>query len=306
MTSFGFGLIDADDCAKQGRKAISRNVVLTHWRADIRLRVAEGRGPAQGAAPMPLGQCKTVGQFETTVDFYRFREPYPAEFFKNVAGQLGLTRETRLLDVGCGPGNLVIGFAPFVGRCTAIDVEPGMLRAATQAAAQVAMNVEFRQTAVQDLAAEDSYDFVTIGRALHWLPREETLAVFEQVVAPGGSIATCGSTGGDLPGNKWMPAYKRVRSAWSTDPSESRYKIDMDQWFAPSRFRKAAEIRVPYKHRVTIEDLIRRALSYSTSSPAVVGERRPQFEDELRAALEPFAQDGAMDEELTVIATVFG
>jgi len=58
-----------------------------------------------------------MGRFASTVEFYaRYREPYPPEFFKKSAEQIALRGNESLLDVGCGPGLLAIGFAPFVGR----------------------------------------------------------------------------------------------------------------------------------------------------------------------------------------------
>ncbi len=247
-----------------------------------------------------------MGRFETAVEFYRYREPYPAAFFETVAARLALTRETRLLDVGCGPGILAIGFAPFVGHSTAIDREPEMLRAAQLAAAEAGVDVKFIQTAIEDLQGENDFDFVTIGRALHWLSRETTLAVLERIVAPGGRIAICGSSTRARRSNGWVAKFREVRKAWAPDWDESRYKIDMDDWFAPSRFRKVDDIAVEHRHPVTIPELIGRALSFSITSPAVVGERRPQFEAELRAALEPFAENGAMEEGVIAKATVFG
>ncbi len=247
-----------------------------------------------------------MGRFETTVEFYRYREPYPDAFFEEVAGRLALTRETRLLDVGCGPANLTIGFAPFVGACTAIDIEPEMLRIAREHASQVEADIQFIETSIEDLDAPvNSFDFVTAGRSLHWLRQQETLHVLEQVVAPGGYIANCGSRATDDAANDWVAAYRKVRDAWSPDRHESFYKVDMEKWFAPSRFRKVEDISVPYTHRVTIDDLIARALSFSTSSPAVLGERRPRFEADMRAALEPFARNSELEEALAVKATVF-
>jgi SAM-dependent methyltransferase len=76
-----------------------------------------------------------MGRFASTVEFYaRYREPYPPEFFQKVAEQIGLRGDETLLDVGCGPGMLAIGFAPFVGSCTGLDPEPLMIAAARSAA----------------------------------------------------------------------------------------------------------------------------------------------------------------------------
>ncbi|MGA7414941.1 MAG: class I SAM-dependent methyltransferase [Bryobacteraceae bacterium] len=248
-----------------------------------------------------------MGRFETTVDFYRHREPYPPEFFKTVAAHMALTKQTRLLDVGCGPGSLAIGFAPFVGRCTAIDPEPAMLRAARAAAAETGVAVTFIETKIEDLDCDyASFDLVTIGRALHWFSRESALTVLERIVAPGGRIAICGSAVTDAPVNAWAGRFKEVRSSWSPDYHESRYRPDLDQWFAPSRFRKADEIRIEHRHRVGIPELISRAVSFSITSPAVLGDRQPRYEAEIQAAVEPFASAGVVDEELAVTATIFG
>lgn len=198
-------------------------------------------------------------------------------------------------------------FAPFVGTSTAIDPEPGMLRAAKAAAAAADLGITFIETTIEELDCfGDSFDFVTIGRALHWLNRDVALPVLERVIARGGRIAVCGSPTSDAPINTWIAKYKEVRKAWASEPDESRYHIDMDEWFAPSRFRRIDDIAVEHHHKITIPELVRRALSFSTTSPAVVGPRRPQFEAEVTAAIEPFAQDGILDEEVIAKATVFG
>lgn len=248
-----------------------------------------------------------MGRFEAPVEFYQYREPYPAAFFKEVATRLALNRSERLLDVGCGPGILAIGFAPFVRRSTAIDPEPKMLQAAKAAATEANVAIAFIETSLEELDCGDgSFDFVTIGRVLHWLKRETALAVLERVVSEGGRIAVCGSSPSDSPVNGWLPKFKQVRKAWASEPEEQRYKIDMDAWFASSRFRRIDEMAVKHRHKITVPQLIGRALSFSITSSAVLGERRPQFEDGLKAAIEPFATNGTMEEEVIAKATIFG
>jgi SAM-dependent methyltransferase len=78
-----------------------------------------------------------MSRFASTVEFYaRYREPYPPEFFQKVAEQISLRGDETLLDVGCGPGMLAIGFAPLVGSCIGLDPEPLMIAAARSAAAE--------------------------------------------------------------------------------------------------------------------------------------------------------------------------
>ena len=147
---------------------------------------------------------------------------------------------------------------------------------------------------------------MTIGRALHWLPREPTIHVLERVIAPGGRIAICGSSHTGASVNGWVTKFRDVRRAWASDSDESRYKVDLDEWFAPSRFRRAQEIAVRHTQRIPVSGLIARALSFSITSPANLGERRSQFEAKIAEALEPFAVDGIIEEEVVAKATVFG
>jgi hypothetical protein len=58
------------------------------------------------------------------------------------------------------------------------------------------------------------------------------------------------------------------------------------------------EVSVSYRHRLPLESVIDRALLLSTTSPAVLGERRQAFEVALPVAAEPFAKDGTLSEEV--------
>ena len=62
-----------------------------------------------------------------------------------------------------------------------------------------------RNGRAEDLGADlGPFDLVTIGRALHWMEREPTLAALERILAPGGHILICGSSSGKA--NPWRAA----------------------------------------------------------------------------------------------------
>jgi SAM-dependent methyltransferase len=247
-----------------------------------------------------------MGRFATTVPYYaRYREPYPPVFFAAVAERLGFRGDEQLLDIGCGPGLLALGFAPFVGGCTGVDPEPAMIAAARAAAGEAGFDLELIEVRIEDLPEDaGTFDLVTIGRALHWLNREKTLDVLDRVVKPGGAILSCGTrtSGPDL--NPWAEPYEELIRAWAGDPDHRRYHIDHAAWFAGSRFRVADEIKTAYRHEVTILDLIGRGLSKSYTSPELLGDRQVAFETEIRRVLEPFAPEGVLEEEIAPVATV--
>lgn len=244
-----------------------------------------------------------MGRFASTVLFYtRYREPYPPAFFSTVAERLVLRRDMSLLDAGCGPGPLAIGFAPYMGSCVGADPEPGMIRAARAAAKETDVQLRLIEGRLEDLSESvGAFHLVTIGRALHWMDREVTLRVLDRVVAAGGAIISCGSK---VEANRWLKAYEEVRSAWASERNGRCYQIDHEAWFASSRFRVVDEITVRHCHRVTVADLIGRAFSKSNTSPEVLGERRQAFEAAVTGVLEPFVVNGFLDEEIVSVATV--
>lgn len=247
-----------------------------------------------------------MGRFDSTVPFYaRYREPYPAGFFREVARREGLRGQERLIDIGCGPGSLAIGFAPYVKSCVGVDIETEMLAAARLEAARAGVHVELMQARIEDLPSDIGlFQAVTVGRALHWFDRDKAIEVLERIVNANGWIAICGTRTFSAASQGWTGKFHELRRAWSSDPDESRYHINLDDWFGGSRFSKADEIQVTEAHQVTILDLIGRALSLSTTSPEVLGDRRPAFEAAMKEALEPLSVDGAFDEQVTAIATI--
>ena len=252
-----------------------------------------------------------MGRFASTVKFYaRYREPYPPRFFKNVAEQLALRGNETLLDIGCGPGLLAIGFAPFVGRCTGIDPEAGMIAAAKAAAEEMGVELSLIHSRIEEFPTTQTYDVITIGRALHWMERSATLRVLERIVSDSGRILICeasmAETMAETPETTWVKPYNEVRRAWASRPDARRYRIDGAEWFAGSCFREIGKTSVTACRQVTIAELIGRALSKSSTSPEILAEKQARFETAITATLEPFVQDGVLQEQIVARASIFG
>jgi hypothetical protein len=146
-----------------------------------------------------------------------------------------------------------------------------------------------------------------IGRALHWLERDATLAVLERILAPAsGRILICRATSAQTPETAWVKSYQEVRRAWTAGPEERRYRIDEKEWFTGSCFRLLGKTSVAERRQVTIADLIGLALSKSNTSPEILAEGQARFEAEIAAALEPFVRHGVLVEQIVARATMFG
>ncbi len=248
-----------------------------------------------------------MGRFASTAEFYlRFREPYPSAFFATVAGRIHLHGGEKLLDVGCGPGPLALGFAPFVRECVALDPEAVMVEAALTASARAGLKLEVQLGRIEDFKTDQTFDVLTIGRALHWLDRSATLEVFDRVVAERGRVLVCRASTIETSASPWSKPYEQVRDSWANAGDRERYRLKPQEWFSGSRFEEIDQVSVRQAQKVGVEGLIGRALSKSNTSPDTLGKRRSEFERELRAVLQPFAQNGVVEEEILAHAVIFG
>ncbi|MFZ0204972.1 MAG: class I SAM-dependent methyltransferase, partial [Roseiarcus sp.] len=148
------------------------------------------------------------------------------------------------------------------------------------------------------------FDLMTIGRALHWMDREATLAVFDRILASEGRILICGSTSVAGESNPWRVAYDAVLRSWGAARDGGHRRVN-EHWFDGSRFVQIAEIKVARRQITTPEALVERALTRSTSSPAILGSRTEAFRAELLLALAPFFPDSCGPELIEAKAAVF-
>lgn len=250
-----------------------------------------------------------MGRFASTASTYEhLRPPYPSEFFRSVAQKLGLSERCALIDLGTGPGLLALGFAPYVGRIVGVDPEPAMLQAARQAAARAGHELTLIAGKAETLASEiGTFDIVTIGRALHWMDRNATLARLDGLVARDGAILICASFSVTDGRNPWLDGYNEIRRRWS--PAKlweeagkgTRTHRDLPAFFRGSAFAPTELVAVETSHTVSMQDLAQRTLTYSSSSPEALGDNFEAMLRDVESHLASFGRDGLIAE--TIVST---
>ena len=126
-----------------------------------------------------------------------------------------------VLDVACGGGIVVCGFAPHVRHATGIDMTPAMLERARLLAAEKGLaNVAWREGDVTRLPYPDGAFTIVVTRfAVHHFP--DPAAVFGEMVrvcAPGGRIVVVDTYGAADPAK--AAAFNRLEKL--RDPSHVR------------------------------------------------------------------------------------
>jgi hypothetical protein len=66
-----------------------------------------------------------------------------------------------------------------------------MIAAARAAAKEAGVALSLIQAWIEEFSSARAFDFITIGRALHWMDRTAVLPVLEQIVSHRGRILIC-------------------------------------------------------------------------------------------------------------------
>lgn len=242
-------------------------------------------------------------RFQSAAAHYRAGRPaYPPALLRRVAMATGLGDADRVLDLGCGPGPLAIGFAFFAGEVLAIDPEPRMLEQAAAAAQGLAPNVVFRLGSSNDLDASlGRFRLAVMGRSFHWMDRRATLAALDTMIEPGGGVVLFGDEYPDVPENTWRAAWRDMRDRYLVD-DELHQRRRQGSWLRheavllESAFCRLEAISIIERRRRTAESLIEQALSQSSTSRGRIGARADAMIEELRALLGHVAPGGSLVE----------
>ncbi len=238
------------------------------------------------------------------------RPAYSPALIRRVAQRVGLDGTQRLLDLGCGPGQLSLAFASWVAGGTAIDPEPAMLEAAAQLGAGLAPNIDYRKGSSYDLSPDlGVFHLAVIGRAFHWMDRVDTLARLDQLIAEGGAVALFNTAQLDDPQRPWAAQYRNLLDSYAnSDPTRALRRSE--QWeshtdvLARSAFSAIERISVIEYRRVSTGQLKARPLSMSSLSRERLGERLDALLAQIDAIVAEHGSEGWLVERIESTVTL--
>ena len=233
------------------------------------------------------------GLFAGTAWHYaRYRPGYPEAFFADVVARFRLDGTGRLLDLGCGTGQLTVPLAGHVAEALGVDPEPEMLvEAADRARESNVTNVTWAQGSSEDLPGEfGRFKLVTMGRSFHWMDRERVLTAIDGMVDADGGVVMANDSCLVRPVTAWQRAVEELQPRF-LPPDE----LPSPSLASSGEPHESILSRSPFPnvhreiHEFTREWTVDRILGYlySTSLPLLrlLGDRRAAFEQEVAAAL---------------------
>ncbi len=243
-------------------------------------------------------------RFQSTAAYYtRYRVPYPDDLIARVSERTGLAPGERVLDLGCGPGQLGIAFARLAGAdVTGLDPEPEMLEAAASDAAAVGVTVTFVKGSSYDLGPRFAPLKLTVmGRSFHWMDRPATLKALDEITVPGGCVVLFGDRHiSSTP--DWRQAVNKLAESYAPERNADRERRKGPDWvehegiLLQSRFNDLERISVIRERKLSPDDIVGRAFSTSVTSPQALGDKSAAFEAALRETLAKLSPEGIFAE----------
>ena len=249
--------------------------------------------------------------YQGTAAYYtRGRPPYSRDLVRTLTAELGLNGSGRLLDVGCGPGVLTVELAGAFEEVIGLDPDADMLAEGARRTMEAGIdNVRWVHARAEEIARLDlgRFRLVTFGQSFHWTEREHVAEVVYDLLEPGGAVALVVHTFVDRPQppgpgfppiphevihaliERYLGPRRRAGQGFSS-PQPDRYEDAL----ARTRFGVPRRIFCPGRPDLVqdIDGVLANFFSMSFAAPHLFGDRRADFEADLRAELESRSPSG--------------
>jgi SAM-dependent methyltransferase len=239
-------------------------------------------GPVYGA----------VFKDESVVEAYQFRPPYPEEVFTSLSS-LAVDCPRRVLDVGCGTGQLARRLAPLVDAIDAVDFSSAMIDVAKRLPDGDRPNLKWILSSVEAAPLDPPYALITAGESLHWLTWESVFPRFVDALSPNGLLAIVNRSWDRL--SVVRESLFPIIGVYSTNREYQPYDL-VEELERRGLFEQLGEIRTAAEPWTpTIDEYVELRHSQNGLSRERMGESAIGFDRELRSAVDDLVRKGAIE-----------
>ena len=260
--------------------------------------------------------------FSGTATYYiQGRTPYPPGLREAFASAADLSGSPRLIDVGCGPGTIALLLAELFTEVAGVDPDPEMLAEATRLAQGRGFTharwVQARAEALPE--GLGTFRYATFAQSFHWMDRDVVAQNVFELLEPGGAFVLIGMADQEghylLSGDAAAPAPLVPPEPPAEEIGALKTKFlgptrragqgvretsPNDEWsvLQPHGFAPARVVRVPCGRvrAISVDDVVARVFSMSSSAPHLFGDEVGAFEAQLRDLLWAASRDGKFSE----------
>jgi len=252
-----------------------------------------------------------------SAEYYeRGRLPYPPELADRLASALELDGSGRAIDVGCGPGIIALRLAHLFEEMVGVDADRHMLEQARERAIERGIaNTRWVEMRAENLPGDlGTFRVATFAQSFHWMDRARVAERVRAMLESGGAFVQV---------NHWSLKGEPVPESPSPFPPDDDVQQLIKTYLGDSRragqgalptatlsdepevlrgagFGEPERVPLPAGEVVvtTVDEIVARYYSASSSAPHLFGARREEFEQELRELLHGASPSGSFAERV--------
>jgi SAM-dependent methyltransferase len=244
--------------------------------------------------------------FLGAAEYYeRYRVPYPQEIFDWIVDEYRLDGCGRLLDGGCGTGQVALPLSRWFDEVIAIDPDQEMLQIGERAARDNGIaNVRFLNLRTEDLPSKMApLRLATFGASYHWMDRVLVANRLHKLMEPTGGLVALSPSSFWRGREPWQQVVIRTIKDWLGEDRRAGsglFKASPlhQECLAQTPFGHIKAIEIRKAHTWTADSIIGYLYSTSFASRAVLGDLQASFENDLRERLSHLSSEDRFTEEI--------
>ena len=221
---------------------------------------------------------------------YLTHRPFPSELTAEMVKQARMDKQTRVLDLAGGPGDLALQLAAHAGEVSLLELSRSFLAAARSRAKQQGLVLRTLHESCNRLVFhDDSYDVITVSQALHWLDDVLVCRGVCRVLAPNGHFFVIHSAFEVDPDHPlaFMLGHDSVLGRKIPAPFATEVQALHERTTALLQALDSRQVERADVHEVAVDSTERSRAALRPAGLALYEQRRPLDEGFVRALLTP-------------------
>ncbi len=237
-------------------------------------------------------------------DHYSYRTPYISKVFEAVCKELGVTRNSLLMDVGCGRGEVAEVLSAYSRKVYAIDGSRSMVDLAVK---RERIEYQVADLNFENPVIDEKVHHMFFGRSIHWFSSESLIRLASSSLVDNGNIVVCSTQW--TPVGAWGQCYFRVKRKYlpADRPKSDIYDFTGNARLAGAGFsplkvldsdatiKVSVDFMIGHTFATTYGDNLRKLKSVST-----------QFAREMRECLKVFEDKQEIVMKVVTWAIIYG